>query len=382
MWAHENNAATAAATEALVAARSTGQLDVAARAQFVVGFVQMVQGQLEETTRCYADAVTLARAAGQPVLGGQIEQFDGMTFNWRGEYRTAIQRVEPVLTMFREENQLLHFVQTCSAFTITLGGAGEYARALALITEGIALSESIGDKVWRARMWNTRGWILGEFGVHEAADEANRRCVEVAGQLGPQRIASELIGNAEANLADVALALGDLPSAESHLAAVAAILGDRRNEWMTWRYGMHYHLSSAELALARGDLGRARSYIETCQVTAERTRSRRYLIRASRLLGECHVAAGNLVEAERLLAAAVRDAKTLGNPPQIWHAGLAFGRILHDLGRRDEAITTWREALDIVQSGGAGGSREPASVASRGDLQHDAARADRVKPRE
>jgi len=37
---------------------------------------------------------------------------------------------------------------------------------------------------------------------------------------------------------------------------------------------------------------------------------------------------------------AVRDAKTLGNPPQIWHAGLAFGRVLHDLGRRDEAITT------------------------------------------
>jgi len=350
VWAHENDAATTAATEALVAARSTGQLDVAAQAQFVVGFVQMVQGQLEETARCYADAVTLARAAGQPVLGGQIELFDGLTFNWRGEYRTAIQRVEPVLAMFREENQLLHFVQACSTFTITLGGGGEYARALALLTEGIALSESIGDKVWRARMWNTRGWILGEFGVNEAAAEANRRCVEIARQLGPQRIASELIGNAEANLADLALAHGDLPGAESHLAAVAVILGDPRNKWMTWRYGMHYQLSSAELALARGEPGRARQHIETCQVTAERTRSRRYVIRASRLLAECHVAGGNLVEAERLLAAAVRDAKTLGNPPQLWHAGLALGRVLHGLGRRDEATATWREALDVVEA--------------------------------
>ncbi|HXQ22614.1 MAG TPA: adenylate/guanylate cyclase domain-containing protein [Candidatus Acidoferrales bacterium] len=350
LWAHEFDSATATATEALAAARSTGQSAVAAGAQFVVGFVQMVRGQLEGATRCYADAETLARAAGQPVLGSHIELYDVIKLNWRGEYRTAIQRLEPVLTTFREENQLLHFVEACSTFTMTLGGAGEYARALALLTEGVALSESIGDKVWRARMWNTRGWILGEFGVDEAADEANRRCVEIARQLGPLRIASELIGNAEANLADVALARGDLAGAEPHLAAVAAILGDRRNEWMTWRYGMHYRLCAAELMLQRGDLARTRQHIEACLATARRTQSRRYLVRATRLLAACHVAGGERTEADRLLAVTVDEARTLGNPPQLWHALLAHGRVLQSLGRDDQAIAAWREAARVVAS--------------------------------
>ena len=60
------------------------------------------------------------------------------------------------------------------------------------------------------------------------------------------RFASELVGNASINLADAALWRGDLGGAEPHLAAVAAILADRRNEWMTWRYGMHYDLTAAE----------------------------------------------------------------------------------------------------------------------------------------
>ena len=56
----------------------------------------------------------------------------------------------------------------------------------------------------------------------------------------------ELVGNAEANLAEVALARGDVAGAERHVAAVAALVADPRNEWMTWRYGMHYRAAAAE----------------------------------------------------------------------------------------------------------------------------------------
>ncbi|MGH7820417.1 MAG: hypothetical protein ACREQ9_11625, partial [Candidatus Binatia bacterium] len=241
-------------------------------------------------------------------------------------------------------------IQTYSHFAITLGGAGAYRRVLEIVGEGVRLGESIGDRVWRARLWNTRGWVLGELGAFEEAEEANRRCIEIAGQIGASRLVSELIGNAEANLADGALAQGDLSGAEPHLAAVAAILGDRQNEWMTWRYGMHYRASAAELALARGDVARARQLVSDCLATAQRTRSRRYVIRGERLLAALHVASGDLVEGERTLAVVVEAARALGNPAQLWQALLAHGRALHALGRRDEAVVSWREALDLAGS--------------------------------
>src|SRR5262249_58090151 len=114
------------------------------------------------------------------------------------------------------------------------------------------------------------------------------------------------------------------------------ILCDPRNEWMTWRYGMHFRLTAAELALARGALAQAHQYINDALAIAHRTVSRRYLVRAWRLLAACHIAGGNLAEAQRLLSLTVPEARALGNPPQLWQALLAHAHVLHTLRRRDE----------------------------------------------
>jgi len=161
---------------------------------------------------------------------------------------------------------------------------------------------------------------------------------------------TELIANAEANLADVEIARGDLTAAEPHLAALVAILSDRRNVWMAWRYGMHYHASAAELAIGRGDLASAREHLDHCLATAERTSSRRYQVRGRRLLGALRLAEGNLPGAESLLAEVVEESRRLGNPTQRWQSLVAYGRALHALGRRDEAAAARREALDVVES--------------------------------
>ena len=167
-------------------------------------------------------------------------------------------------------------------------------------------------------------------------------------ELGSMRFASEFVGNATINLADAAVWRGDLRGAEPHLATVAAILADRRNEWMTWRYGMHYDLTAAEFSIARNDLGRARQHIENCLAVAQRTRSRRYLVRATRLLATCHAAAGDFVESERLLADVVAQARSLANPTQSWQALLARARVQHALGRRDDAALSAREGVDLA----------------------------------
>ena len=348
VWAHEFDAAVAVAEEAQPLARETGQLAMAGTAGSVVAFVRMLRGDLDEAKQVFTETARIAAESGNTVLQARIHLYHALRANWRGEFRAAISEYAPLVLTLRDANELLMLVELYSHFGITLGGAGEYGRLLPHLAEGIVLCESIGDKVWRARMWNTRGWVLGELGAHTAADEANRRCLEFMRQLGSMRFASEFVGNAEVNLADAALWRGDLAAAGSHLETVATILSDRQNEWMTWRYGMHFHATAAELALARNDLSAARDHLAPCLTTAQRTRSRRYLVRANRLLAACHTAAGDLATSERLLADTVTQAQELGNPTQLWHTLLHYGEVLNARGRREAATAAARQALAVV----------------------------------
>jgi class 3 adenylate cyclase/tetratricopeptide (TPR) repeat protein len=350
-WVYEFDAAIAAAEEALAISRAEGDPGTAGIASLIIARVRAIRGDLDGAERSHIDAARFAEASGRKVLATQLHVSEALAANWRGSYRAGIELLEPIVGRAEKENELMVLLEAKSHLAITLGGAGEYGRAISLISDGVALAESIGDKVWRARMWNTRGWILNELGAFEEAEEANVRCLETAQQLSVRiGMFDELTANAEANLADGALWRGDAGAAEPHLAGVAAIANKPRNEWMVWRFGMHCQATACELALDRGDLARARDHLAICLRTARRTRSRRYLVRAIRLLAACHVFAGDFAKAEPLISAAVRRARELGNPPQRWHALLAQGRVLDRLGKHDEAIQTWREARGVAEA--------------------------------
>jgi len=348
LWTHDMDGAVAMAQDLLPSAQARDDAALEANATYLVAFAGMSRGQIDECAPTYDRALELATRADAPARAASIRGFVGLVANWRGDYAKAIPDVESAVATLKAENQLYDLSMMYSTVTMTLGGAGEYARALAQASEGIALGNATGERVWTARTWNSRGWILGELGALDAAEEANRRCLELAGETGSVKMTPELLGNAEANLADIALWRGDLNDAAAHLDTVAAIIGTPGNEWMVWRYRMHYQLTSAALALAKNDLGAARDQIAACLVCARTTRSRRYIVRATRLLAECQLAAGKLQEAEMLLASTVADARSLGNPPQIWQALAAYARVLDTLGKRDEAAAAWREVADVV----------------------------------
>jgi class 3 adenylate cyclase/tetratricopeptide (TPR) repeat protein len=350
LWGHEFDAAITAAGNAIALAGTAHLPHVSANATHSIGVLKVVHGELDEGRRHLDNAITLWGSSDNVKACGKAMGMRAMLAGWRGDYQAALPEIEMALKGARQLNELVAAAQAYSTIVMILGGAGEYDRALTLASEGIALQESIGDRTWRARLWNTRGWILSELGAFDAAEEANRRCLELVKQLGTFHMAAELIANAEANLADLAIAQGDLRMAEPHLAGVGEIVHDRRKLWMQWRYGMHYHASAAALALIRGETGRARERLAACLTTARATSSRRYLARAGRLVAACLVAEGNLAEADRELTEAVHIARAIGNPPQLWHALTAHGRVLRDLGRADEATAAWRDARGLIET--------------------------------
>jgi tetratricopeptide (TPR) repeat protein len=181
-------------------------------------------------------------------------------------------------------------------------GQGEYDRALAVFEEGLTLAEKVGDENYTPRYLNSLGWLHIECGDLDRALELNRRAAEVAHKRGDH----ESIANSELNVGDIALLTGDLALARDVLEGERALAADpATSEWMRWRYSIHLHASLGDLALAGGDLDRARRHAEECLERATRTRSRKYLVKGWRLRAEIALARRQWAEAEGALREAM-----------------------------------------------------------------------------
>jgi tetratricopeptide (TPR) repeat protein len=125
---------------------------------------------------------------------------------------------------------------------LTYGGQGEYEAALVALQETLALSDRLGDRIFKCRSLNTLGWVHGELYNLETAIRYNREGAEAAYKVGDP----ELIRNVEINLGDDYLLLGDLEQAQRYLEKV---YGDTQQRAAA---------AEAELARLQAELARLR----------------------------------------------------------------------------------------------------------------------------
>lgn len=178
----------------------------------------------------------------------------------------------------------------------------------------------------------------------------NRACLE---QLAPLEFPTirKIEANARLNLADDHALVGDLEHAEAELERVGAVVRAPTVEdaWMLWRYSQHYLCSLGEVRLAQGRAPEALAAAGECLPLAERTESRKYLVRARRLRGQSLHRLGRAAEAADDLREALALARAIGNPPQLWRSLAA----LAELGGADAAQHR-AEALAVIDSVAAG----------------------------
>ncbi len=345
--AHEFEEALEYAERAKVLASEIGAKNILASSLNVIGLVHSTIGRLGEAAHLWEEALRISREAGNKGAEGFNLTMLGQLHNWKGEYEQALHLHEQTYRIGHTHNLQDALLQFIWARSIAYCGKGEYEQALTSLQEVFEKSERLGDKYFKCRILNTFGWVYGELYNLEPAIRYNRGGVELSYTIGDP----EIIRNAEANLGDNYLFLGDIDQAQQYLEKAyrdSQQHGKWGEESMKWRYMQHCCHSLGELWLTKGEPEKALRFAEECLQLAEPTESRKNIVKGWRLQGQAYCVQGKLADAETALQKALALAKEVGNPPQLWKTYQTLGELHEKQGLMDQARTAYADALAVI----------------------------------
>ncbi len=179
--------------------RVVGSTATIAAAQYTTGLVRAVTGHLEEAQDIQEHVHELSRSEGHAFYESLSSAALGLIDNWRGDYNPAIIKARNGVEFAREHNRSFALLTGLFYLGLSLTGGGRYDRALATFTDGLALAEKLGEKIFRNRFLNCVGWVFAECGDLERAIEFNQKGVGPSQARGDP----ETIANCELNLGDI-----------------------------------------------------------------------------------------------------------------------------------------------------------------------------------
>ena len=323
-WGHKFDQALVEARQAIAVAETAGAQAVLAGAHLTIGFVYEFTGQLDEARAELERTLTISRSLGDVANEAAALIFGAEIQGWEARFDEAAHLYTDGLRLARAHNVLMPLLEGLFMYGITLTGKGDYDTALALLTEGLALTEKVGDENFVPRYLNSLGWLYLECGDLERALDLNRQAAEG----GHKRGDPEMIANAELNLGDIFLLQGDLVLAQEYLDKVYRLTHDpATSDWMKWRYSMHLFASLGDLWLARGDLAKAQEYVAQCLQGATPTNARKYSLKAGGSREKSPWPASSETKQRAGCGRRWRSPRYVGNPTQLWKTHLALGRL-------------------------------------------------------
>ena len=344
VWTHQFDLAEAEAKEALALSERIQDSGVRTAAIYVLAELHGLRGNLKAGLETGLEVARLSREANQPLYEAMNGLFLAINYSWRGFYQEAQRLASETMANAARHNMTMPMAFNKWNRALALAGYGRYDEAITILEATVALCQRMGDVAVQSRAMNTLGWIYGELGAWDQAREANQKALELAKALGDP----EILTNARINLADCVVALGQKELARRDLEQLYASL-PQLQEWMKWRYSQHLRHSLGELLLSVNEQDGALHLADECLVLADRTESRKNIVKARRLRGQVLLAQGKLDKADEELRIALETALKISNPPQVWKTYAALGDLRKIQGRLTDANHAYNSALAVIQ---------------------------------
>jgi len=248
-YTHQPRSSQALLTKAIHLSRQRDFPEILLKATGFLGFVYAVLGNLKEAEHLLTEAFD---------LGVQLDKPEGRAwslvnlaryYNWIGEFEKTLELCRQLDKLNQEIRSpyfriLLYFIQG-SAF----GALGQIEKAKQQLKAGVKQLEGVDDKFWSPRFLNTLGWVHAEIGEFQDAVRLNKQSLKEAISTGDP----EIIHNAQINLVENYLALGDLSKAKKMLERVWEEVRKPGISYTRWRYKTRLFIAMGELYGRLGD---------------------------------------------------------------------------------------------------------------------------------
>ena len=304
-----------------------------------------VYGPTAESMRDSAEAVRLAREAGDGRVLAQALVFRGRHLEWHADYDGAVHHLSEGLELARGE----HSAVLMGLALYHLGHAelarGNYEAAQAHYQTIMDYAEAAGDKLYLARLPNLFGGVALEIWDLDGAIRFNSEGDEASRRLWPW---PEPRGHALWKLGLAHLYAGNHGAAERAFLEAEALR--ELDEWGRWTWEFSLWRSRGELALAESKYDEAWTWATRSLEGARACRQRKHATRAVRLQGAILAAQGRLEDAARVLADSLKQSHALGTVRESWMGQAALGEVLTRLGRDREAEEWLSGAADGIES--------------------------------
>ncbi len=198
--------------------------------------------------------------------------------------------------------------------------------------------------------------------MYREAIDLNSEAIEnLKGSLGPGTSSLfEIECMTLVNLGENHLMTGELATAAEFLERVFENSKKPDYYWARARWKPRCLLALGELHLTRGNPGEAQGFLDQAIENGwiEKFPYKKYQVRAQRLQGNILTAQGNLEQAETALKRALKLARELGSPTQLWLTEHALATLYAGLGEgngdsksnRKKAAKHYQAALATVQA--------------------------------
>ena len=286
-------------------------------------------------------AIMVARVqqAGAERLLGRPGKHIELTEGWVEEWRNSASLANLTMLIFGRG--------------IALAEIGRIEDAMALLTEGIDISEKFGGPLRLSSFYNCLGYCYSEIHHHKTAWKLNLQGEATARELMgkyllSRRVYAEQLAQDNVNMMENLFDQGKTDEAWKLIQSFGEESNSEYYDMMRYRWESRMNYLSARILLRRNDTGRAekliRDNLETAKVLHSKKREGVFL----RLLGGLQIQKGDYDAGTMSLNKAVSILQEVGNPRQLWQGYASLASALGEMGKTGEAREQWGAAAKVI----------------------------------
>ena len=333
-------------------ARSALPLEVTSSEEsFEQGLQAFHRGAFEQAISHWTDAIRSFEREGR--TGEQLTAFRHLSeaYSLLGQYRQAVKTLEAAVELAQKSRDTARIPFLLADLGNAHIAIGPPETAEAYLRRSLDIARKGGDSVLTATILNNLGNLFATQKKYPEAISAYKESVVLAKRAGHRILAVRAMANAAAALRRGGEARESKAQLEMAVNELHGVTPSQETAFALINIGLTFRdlppspgdASGSTVVQAAGALNEARS-------TAERLGDRRTASYAVGYLGSLYEAEGRYAEALQLTREAIFAAQQVNAAESLYRWQWQAGRLLKRLGKIDDAILTYRRAVQTLQS--------------------------------